>query len=184
MVLGPVVALSHTAGVLLLGAVTLTASRLIAPERLYPYLSMAAGLIILGIGTTLVLRRIRARAHGHEHGHEHGLTTAPLGWRPLVALGLSGGIVPSASALLLLLGAIHFDRIGLGMTLVLAFGFGMAATLVGVGLALVAASRLAASAAKGHRFVDRGLRLMPELTAVIVLALGAGMTAQALTTIF
>jgi nickel/cobalt exporter len=184
LVLGPVVALSHTAGVLLLGAVTLTASRLVAPERLYPYLSTAAGVIVLGIGLTLLVRRLRVRSHGHDHAHAHLATTADIGWRPLVALGLSGGIVPSASALLLLLGAIHFDRIGLGMALIIAFGVGMAATLVGVGIALVGARRLAQGAASGHRIVGRGLRLMPELTAVLVFLFGVGMTAQALATIF
>jgi len=183
LVLGPVVALSHTAGVLLLGAVTLGASRLIAPERLYPYLSIAAGMIVLGIGLALIQQRIRVRGHGHDHQHHHGETAAPLGWRPLVALGLSGGIVPSASALLLLLGAIHFDRIGFGLVLILAFGLGMAATLVGVGLVLVGARRLTQSAANGHRLIRRGLRWMPELTALLVVLFGVGMTAQALAAI-
>src|SRR5438876_311016 len=140
LVLGPVVALSHTAGVLLLGAITLSASRLIAPERLYPYLSTASGAIVLALGVILLARRIRGahgRDHPHGHAHERPATTTAFGWRPLVALGLSGGVVPSASALLLLLGAIQFNRIGLGMILILAFGCGMAATLVTVGLALV-----------------------------------------------
>lgn len=188
LVLGAVVALSHTAGVLLLGAVTLSASRLITPERLYPYLSTAAGLIVLGIGVTLLVRRIRGRGHRHDqaHGHSHErlATTTALGWRPLVALGLSGGLVPSVSALLLLLGAIHFDRIGLGMVLILAFGFGMAATLVTVGLALVGASRVAQGVAGSHHAVGRVLRLVPELTALVVLFFGLAMTAQGLTTIF
>jgi len=182
LVLGPVVALSHTAGVLLLGALTLTASWLIPPERLYPYLSILAGVIVLGLGLTLAVRRIGAHRHGHDHSHVD-TTAAALGWRPLVALGLSGGIVPSASALLLLLGAIHFDRIGLGLGLILTFGFGMAATLVGIGLALVGATRLAQGVTSGHRLLGRVLRLMPELTALLVLLFGVGMTAQALATI-
>src|SRR5207248_722005 len=95
LVLGLVVALSHTAGVLVLGAVTLAASTAVAPERLYPYLSTAAGVIVLFIGATLVRNRIRSRRHGHVHTHEHA--TGRLGWRPLLALGFSGGIVPSAS---------------------------------------------------------------------------------------
>jgi len=182
LVLGPVVALSHTAGVLLLGGATLAASRLIAPERLYPYLSVTAGVIVLVVGLTLVARRVRSRRHGHDHAQD--ATSAPLGWRLLVALGLSGGIVPSASALLLLLGAIHFDRIALGMLLILAFGAGMAATLVGVGLALVGARRFAQGAVHGHRILGQGLRFLPELTALVVLVLGAGMTAQGLATVF
>jgi ABC-type nickel/cobalt efflux system permease component RcnA len=187
LVLGPVVALSHTAGVLLLGAITLSASRLIAPERLYPYLSTASGAIVLGIGVTLLARRIRGSpGHDHAHGHPHErpATTTAFGWRPLVALGLSGGLVPSASALLLLLGAIQFDRIGLGMVLILAFGFGMAATLVTVGLALVGARRVAQDVAGRYRSVGRAVHLMPDLAALVVVLFGVGMTAQGLTTIF
>jgi nickel/cobalt exporter len=187
LVLGPVVALSHTAGVLLLGGVTLSASRLIAPERLYPYLSTAAGVIVVGIGVTLLVRRIRERDHGHDHGHGHSHRrfAAPTGlaWRPLVALGLSGGLVPSASALLLFLGAIHFDRIGLGMILILAFGFGMAATLVTAGLALVGAKRVAQGVAGRHHFVGRALHVVPEIAALVVLGFGVAMTAQGLATI-
>ena len=186
LVLGPVVALSHTAGVLLLGAVTLSASRLIAPERLYPYLSTASGAIVLAIGMILLARRIRG-AHGHDHPHGHAhepATTTAFGWRPLVALGLSGGLVPSASALLLLLGAIQFNRIGLGMILILAFGFGMAATLVTVGLALVGARRVAQDVASRYRSVGRAVHLMPELAALVVMLFGVAMTAQGLVTIF
>ena len=84
LVLGPVVALSHTAGVLLLGAITLSASRLIAPERLYPYLSTASGAIVLALGVILLARRIRG-AHGHDHPHGHAherpATTTAFGWR-------------------------------------------------------------------------------------------------------
>ncbi len=187
LVLGPVVALSHTAGVLLLGAITLSASQLIAPERLYPYLSTASGAIVLGIGVTLLARRIRG-SHGHDHTHGHAherpATTTAFGWRPLVALGLSGGLVPSASALLLLLGAIQFDRIGLGMVLILAFGFGMAATLVTVGLALVGARRVAQDVAGRYRSVGRAIHFIPELAALVVVLFGVAMTAQGLTTIF
>ena len=186
LVLGPVVALSHTAGVLLLGAITLSASRLIAPERLYPYLSTASGAIVLALGMILLARRIRG-AHGHDHPHGHAhepATTTAFGWRPLVALGLSGGVVPSASALLLLLGAIQFNRIGLGMILILAFGFGMAATLVTVGLALVGARRVAQDVASRYRSVGRAVHLMPELAALVVMLFGVAMTAQGLVTIF
>jgi len=186
LVLGPVVALSHTAGVLLLGAVTLSASRLIAPERLYTYLSTASGAIVLALGMILLARRIRG-AHGHDHPHGHAhepATTTAFGWRPLVALGLSGGLVPSASALLLLLGAIQFNRIGLGMILILAFGFGMAATLVTVGLALVGARRVAQDVASRYRSVGRAVHLMPELAALVVMLFGVAMTAQGLVTIF
>lgn len=82
--LGLVVTASHTAGVFLLGVVTLYASRLIVPERVYPWLGTASGLTIAGLGVWLFLRRYAGgAAHGHgggahdhhrvdEHGHAHG----------------------------------------------------------------------------------------------------------------
>ena len=73
MLLGLIVTASHTAGVYLLGAVTLYASRYVVPERLYPWLGVISGLTIAGLGVTLFLRRYTA-SDGHAHGHHHGLT--------------------------------------------------------------------------------------------------------------
>jgi ABC-type nickel/cobalt efflux system permease component RcnA len=74
LILGLIVTASHTAGVYLLGGVTLYASRYIVPERLYPWLGVVSGLIIAGLGFALFLRRYAGRDehHGHEHhGHAH-----------------------------------------------------------------------------------------------------------------
>src|SRR5439155_1001545 len=81
-------------------------------------------------------------------------------------------------------GAIHFNRIGLGMILILAFGCGMAATLVTVGLALVGARRVAQDVAGPYLSVGRAVHLVPELAALVVVLFGVAMTAQGLVTIF
>ena len=52
-------------------------------------------------------------------------------------MGLAGGMVPSPSALVVLLGAIALGRIPFGIALVCAYGIGLAATLVAAGLLLV-----------------------------------------------
>ncbi len=52
-------------------------------------------------------------------------------------MGLAGGLVPSPSALVVLLGAIAVGRVPFGIALVVAYGIGLAATLVGAGLAMV-----------------------------------------------
>jgi ABC-type nickel/cobalt efflux system permease component RcnA len=72
--LGLIVTASHTAGVYLLGAVTLYASRYVVPERLYPWLGLVSGLAIAGLGFTLFLRRYAGATspHGHDHSHDHG----------------------------------------------------------------------------------------------------------------
>jgi len=187
--LGAAVAVSHTLGVLLLALLILGASSAVAPERFYPYLSAASALIVLAIGLWLLQGALRSRAHeraharGHEHGHSHdhgreGLPAA-VGWRSLVALGVSGGIVPSASALLLLLAAVSLRRPDLGLVLILAFGVGMAAVLVGIGLVLVRAGELAASRLEEGSVLRRVAPLLPLGTAAVVLLVGIGLSVQA-----
>jgi nickel/cobalt transporter (NicO) family protein len=126
-----------------------------------------------------------ADPHGHAHPHPGGAggadaAVAGVSWRSLFALGLSGGLVPSASALILLLGSIATGRVGYGLVLVVAFGVGMALVLSGVGLALVHASRLAtrlpAARALGQRWT-----IVQVAVAGLVVVLGIVLTSQALT---
>jgi len=70
--LGLIVTASHTAGVYLLGAATLYASRYVVPDRLYPWIAAGSGLAIAVLGVVLFLRRLAGRAVGHHHGHGHG----------------------------------------------------------------------------------------------------------------
>jgi nickel/cobalt transporter (NicO) family protein len=152
------VTVTHTAGVLLLG-VALSASTALAPERIYPWLGLASGLLLAGVGATLLRRALRAglpamaapgaghdhpHYHPHDHPHERGQAHAgdaarQPGWRSLVSVGFAGGLVPSPSALVVLLGAIALGRAWYGVLLVLAYGAGMAATLTGAGMVLVRA---------------------------------------------
>ena len=73
VLLGIVVTASHTAGVYLLGAVTLYASRYIVPEQLYPWLGVISGLSVAGLGIFIFLRHWtgETRAHSHAPGEQH-----------------------------------------------------------------------------------------------------------------
>ncbi|MDQ6682335.1 MAG: High-affinity nickel-transporter, partial [Chloroflexota bacterium] len=167
--LGLTVAAAHTAGVFLLGAITLAAGALFVPERVIAWLSLASGVLVIGLGAGLLVRaaggrrgidaagHVHAEAHAHEHtgphghphphGHaHHNLATeagrdsqldhaAPLRRRNVIALGLAGGLVPSASALIVLLVAVSSGRLVFGLTLILAFGAGMALVLAGLAVA-------------------------------------------------
>lgn len=123
----------------------------------------------------------------HRHGgfrHSHlPPSGGDLTWRSLFSLGLAGGLVPSASALLLLLGSLAANRPGYGIVLVLAFGVGMAVVLGGAGLLLVHASRLIErmpSAAVGRRAWE----LLPVATAIVVIGAGIYLTSQAIRQVF
>ena len=83
----------------------------------------------------------RARAGEHSHGgvrHSHlPPTGSTITWRSLFVLGLAGGLIPSTSALLILLGSIAAGRPAFGFVLVVAFGLGHGAVMGGIGLAMV-----------------------------------------------
>jgi ABC-type nickel/cobalt efflux system permease component RcnA len=101
----------------------------------------------------------------------------------MLALGLSGGLVPSASALILLLGSIAAGRVAYGLVLVLGFGLGMAVVLTGIGLLLVHARRLVErrpSTARLQR-LQRFALPVQVATASVVVVLGVVLTSQALT---
>src|SRR4029077_5862740 len=111
-------------------------------------LGFASGAMLFAIGVSL-LRRTRRRVQGHVHEHEHGPHThthdnarPPVSPRGLIAMGFAGGLVPSPSALVVLLGAIALHRAWFGFVLVRVCGIGMRAPLPGAGFLLVRARAL------------------------------------------
>jgi nickel/cobalt exporter len=188
--LGLTVTVTHTIGVFALGAVALALSAYVLPEDLYPWLNLVSGLLVLGVGASVVrarVRRARTPAHHHEHddrhhdhghGHDHGHHDhGDLRPRALLAMGASAGLIPCPSALVVLLGAVAQHQIGLGMVLIVAFSAGLAATLTGLGLLVVAAGRVCARIS-GAR-TGRVLAVLPALSAVAIVAVGLVLTAQA-----
>ena len=243
--LGVVVSLMHTASVLALGLALVALGRSVAPERIYPWLTLASGLLVTAVGAWLLARRWRAwraagrghpdhhhgggnhdglaehdhdaqvrvhvhsgargedhadapvrahergGAHGgdHEHagnggrhvhhdggvGHSHELAAgvAPLSRKGLVALGASGGVFPSPTAVLVLVSAFSLGRPVLGLALIAAFSVGLAATLTAVGLALVLGRGLVQRRAPVVVF-----DVLPLLGALALTAVGLVVVAQ------
>jgi nickel/cobalt exporter len=169
--LGLIVTVTHTIGVFALGVVTLMLSQFIVPEQLYPWLNLGSGLLVVGIGASVLRSRLRRRAHHHHDHHHHELSK-----RTLIAVGVSGGLLPCPSALVVLLAAISLHRIGFGLVLIVAFSLGLALTITGIGLAAV----LARSAFKRVSFDGRLLSALPALSALVILAAGVAMTVHAL----
>ncbi|HEV2071378.1 MAG TPA: hypothetical protein VGR26_16435 [Acidimicrobiales bacterium] len=119
--------------------------------------------------------------HGHSdggRGHSHELPSdvKPLSWRGLVALGSSGGLFPSPSAVLVLISAVGLGRTGLGLALLGAFSIGLAATLTAVGLALVYGRSVLQ-----RRLTVPGIRFLPPAGALALMAVGLLVTVNALT---
>jgi nickel/cobalt exporter len=214
MMLGLIVTVIHTAGVYLLGAVTLFASYYVVPERLYPWLGVMSGLIIAGLGLSLLLRRYAGSAHADSHEHGHGHTHAhgyvqhhthgpgeepvhphahhaqphhphhhvpsTVSLRELLALGVTGGIVPCPAALVVLLSALSLNRLGFGLLLIVAFSMGLATVLIAIGILMVYAQRLMARLQGDGVLMTRWL---PLTSATVMTIFGVVIAVQALVSV-
>jgi ABC-type nickel/cobalt efflux system permease component RcnA len=129
--------------------------------------------------------------HDHDHDpsdtHSHGgrrhrhlpAAGSTISWRSLFLLGLAGGLIPSASALLILLGSIAAGRPAFGFILVVAFGLGMAAVMSGIGLALVV-TRGRLDRVDTSTWLGRATAHLPLLASCLVLGFGLYLTIQAI----
>jgi len=141
-----------------------------------------------------------AHSHAHPHAHPHGHGSGSIqdqtnahpdhessrphqfGRAGLVGLGVAGGLVPSPSALLVLLAAVALGRTVFGVVLVLGYGLGMAGALTAAGLLLVSLRNRLVRLTLGRRVTRASglLRLMPVLTALLALVVGVGLMLRAL----
>jgi ABC-type nickel/cobalt efflux system permease component RcnA len=183
--LGLTVTVTHTVGVFALGLVTLSLSAFIVPDTLYPWLNLVSALLIVCVGLSVLRWRVREwrkrdvfghdHGHGHHH-HDHHHQDHALSPRRLLGIGISGGIVPCPTALVVLLAAISLHRVGYGLVLILAFSLGLAGAMTAIGIVAVSAKRV-------FRRVDFDgglIRFLPAVSALVVLGLGLAMTARAL----
>ena len=209
--LGGIVSLMHTASVLALALLLATVGRNLDASRIFPGLTVVAGIVVVAIGLRLLAQRWRAARsalarghihgaveHSHHHGdvpgnHDHGPSEGhahgpgghthelPEGVRPLsraglVALGTSGGLFPSPSAVVVLVGAFALGRAPLGLALIGAFSLGLALVLVGVGMLLVLGrDRLGGSTGA------ISIRWLPVAGAAAITAFGAALLVQGVT---
>ncbi|MDQ1705080.1 MAG: nickel/cobalt transporter (NicO) family protein [Frankiaceae bacterium] len=198
VVVGATVTATHTAGVLVLG-LALTASSSLAGDRVLGDLGIVSGLLVATIGVGLLTSAIRRRrahrdhehehehGHEHDHGHDHGHEPGHghghprpqrLGRAGLVGMGVAGGLVPSPSALVVLLGAVALGRTVFGVVLVLTYGIGMAATLTGAGLLAVRLSDRWSGRLARLRLARRLTAATPLVTGGLVVAVGLGLAAR------
>jgi len=170
LLLGTVVTISHTAGVYLLGGVTLYAQKYILPERLYPLFGVLSGILIAGMGCYIFLQRFVGAEFAHTH--DHGVRP-----RQLLVLGVTGGIVPCPAALVVLLSAVALHRVAFGLFLILAFSAGLAAVLIAMGIAAVQAGQMISRVRLEGPLIQRWL---PLGSAALVSLFGCAIAVQGL----
>jgi nickel/cobalt transporter (NicO) family protein len=198
---GVAVSLMHTTSVLLLGMVTLYATRFFSPDRVYPWLGVISGAVVVVLGAGLFIVRSRARRRGevpwHVHGHEQGaedhaghehaghehaghehsekrVGSGPISRRGLVALAVSGGILPSPTALVVLLASIALHRLAYGLVLIGFFSIGLAGALTAVGLIAVRARSMVS-----RKLGTKMAGLIPIASAGVILVAGLILTLKA-----
>jgi nickel/cobalt transporter (NicO) family protein len=203
--LGAIVTFTHTASVIVIGLLALFASQFVVPNVLVPILEILSGLLVVFMGLRLVGQRWNAyrsdqqpehdqahdhshshdypheHSHSHDHGdghvHSHLPPAEGIKLSNLLALGVSGGLVPCPEALGIMVIAIGLNRILLGLGLIVSFSFGLAAVLIIIGILLVRSRSLV------ERFggiSSRWSSALPLASAVIVTVLGVGITISGL----
>jgi len=160
ILLGIIVTVSHVFSVLLLGVITLIASQgAISPDT-YRIIEAGSGLLIMGIGIGILVKRIKfvkksffhshdGHRHSHSHSHDdhhhgdghHHEIPGDVGFVSLLLLGISGGMVPCPSAIVVLLAAIAMHKIAFGLALILFFSIGLASILIIIGIGIVSAKK-------------------------------------------
>lgn len=196
LALGATVTITHTIGVFALGLVR---SRIgfyrvrrataaggfdhpLAPAPGRAVASPAVAVSHAGADAVALGRRFHAHDHrrGHAHAHDHGHAhdhhpPENLGWRSLIGMGASAGLIPCPSALVVLLGAIAQHQVALGLLMIAVFSLGLAGTLTGIGLLVVHARRATTRLSLSGPWAAA----LPAISAIVIGA-GCVLTAQAL----
>ena len=126
--------------------------------------------------------------HHHSHGptHSHIPPEGNVNLKSLIALGISGGLIPCPSALLLLLSSIALGQVSYGLLLVLSFSLGLASVLTGLGLLLIYSkhlfARLPIEKWTGQKSLRLGwlMKVVPIVTATAITLIGLAISTQAL----
>lgn len=208
IVLGATVTLTHVGSVLVFGCIALMLSKYILPQLLYPWHSLLSGLLIAGIGCWMLVKKIREKlrskhthhhhhhhhyhhedhhVHVHSDHHEHGeghhshshLPQKGAGLASLISLGISGGMVPCPSALVVLLAAVALHRLLFGIALIVAFSLGLAAVLITIGILLVKSSDVVMKRTGSGNLLDS----MAFVSASVIIIIGIGITYSGISSI-
>jgi ABC-type nickel/cobalt efflux system permease component RcnA len=195
ILLGATITVTHTFSVYMLGLVTVLASSLIVPEKLFPYLGLVSALIVIVVGLNMIRTALRDAKHtelatdhvhdfdpntgelAHSHGdkaHSH-VPPSKLNSRNVLAVGISGGLVPCPAGLIVMLSAIALGRIAFGFALIVAFSLGLAAVITGISLAIVFGKRAVGNNPFAATLIPkdgRVARMLPFFSGVLVIIAG------------
>jgi len=177
--LGLIVSITHTFAVIILAVVIKIAYGAVMTAVVQPpapgaepipvpgakIIQLVAGALILGVGIWLIMGRRRIVGHDH-HNHNGEHRHGP--WQLLI-LGISGGMVPCAEGIALLLVAIAAGQTGRGLTLVVAFSLGIAVTIVTIAIIVC---KLTSLAEQLLQRTGKWVTKLPVISGVLISLLG------------
>jgi len=124
-------------------------------------------IVIVPVRVMVMMLRGSARTAAQHHHHHPDEISA----RGILAMGASAGLIPCPSALVVLLAAVAQNQLALGLVMIIAFSLGLAATLTGLGIAVVHATRLPVP--------GRLAAVLPTASAAAIVGVGLLLTFQA-----
>lgn len=181
--LGITVTATHVFSVVVLGILMWLASGIFTQERVFPWMTMASGALIFLLGMVVFSRSgNHSHDHSHHHHHHHGTpdhahsqkAMKKVELQELLWMGISGGMVPCPSAMIIMLTSIALGIPQFGLLIVLFFSLGLAVVLVGIGIAVVVARNVAANWGKGGKWIA----FLPKISGIVVSILGIGLVLQ------
>lgn len=187
VLLGLTVTLTHTFSVILLGVAVWIAAARYRLEITEPALSLAGGLLVLGVGFWMLVRwrtgacshpghGHHAREHDHGHPQPHGEGSVGSSLWQLVLMGIVGGIVPCPAGIALLLAAASAGHIAQGLGLAAVFSLGVGVVVVTVSIIVYKAASLTTRwVSASGRLIER----LPLISSCLIIALGLWLSGTA-----
>jgi ABC-type nickel/cobalt efflux system permease component RcnA len=169
--LGITMGATHTVGVFILGSLFIFGSNLV-PQAIIPILGVISGTLIIAIGTFYFAKSIRhAREHRHGHQHHHGHDDVVSGGR-IAFLGVVGGMVPTPTALTVLVGTAALGSAWYGVLLVASYGVGMTLVLIFAGRLIESLYRYGESVIDSRGAARTLVEAAPAIAAMIQVIAG------------
>lgn len=194
--LGLIIAITHTFTIIALGIIVKLAYGAIMTAVAQPQtpdaepitvpgakiMQLIAGALIIIVGIWLIMGRNRIHSHGHHDHHDHHDHEAEdhQGMWRILLLGISGGMVPCAEGMALLLMAIAAGQTGRGLALVLAFSLGVAIVIITIGIMVCKLTSVAE-----HLFQRTGkwVHRLPVISGSLIVILGCYSVVRVLITL-
>jgi ABC-type nickel/cobalt efflux system permease component RcnA len=169
--LGLTMGATHTFGVFILGSLLIVSSNLV-PSSIIPILGIISGSLIVAIGLFYIRKFIRHeklhRVEDQHHHHDHSISGSRI-----ALLGVVGGMVPTPTALTVMVGSAALGSAWYGVLLVVSYGVGMTLVLILAGRVLERAYRYVEGVAESKSSAAKLLKIVPVGAATLQVLAGS-----------